>query len=103
MLADGDISATDCEPLLSIQTFTRDLDQACHMTTVTAFQGMSVWRWLLFVGLFWPLELVAYAIVCLLTLMVHTKLLGKHVRFSSRLVWLSWYVHHCNTWKDAYS
>jgi hypothetical protein len=73
----------DCEPFLAIQKFSRDLDQACHMTTVTAWQGMSVWRWLLFFGLFWPLQLVAYFIARMFTSLVQFNLFGGHVRSST--------------------
>ena len=75
------VEVEDCEPLLTIQSYSRDLDQACHMTTVTALLGMSIWRWLLFLGLFWPLELVAYFIARCFAFLVHTNLLGKHAIF----------------------
>jgi hypothetical protein len=82
LVSDG-VAAQDCEPLLSIQNHTRNLDQACHMTTVVSVQGMAIWRWLLFVGLFWPLELLAYFVARVFTALVHANLLGEHVRPAS--------------------
>jgi hypothetical protein len=69
----------ECKPLLGIQDYSRNLQKACRMTTVTTWQGMSVWRWMLFVGLFWPLQLVAYFIARAFTSLVQLNLFGGHV------------------------
>lgn len=80
MLVSDGVRAADCEPVLSMQNHSRDLAQACNMTSTVLVGGMAVWRWLLFFGLFWPLELAAYFVARVFTALVHANLFGGHVR-----------------------
>ena len=80
ILGNNDLNPGECTPLLAINRYARNLEQACYMTTIISLKGMAVWRWLLFMGLFWPLELVAYTFARFIAFLVHTNLLGKHVR-----------------------
>jgi hypothetical protein len=70
----------ECEPRLEINDYVRDADRACQMRVQHMFKqrgkkrritcetsdlwsrawsGMSIWRYLLFLGIFWPLDLLA--------------------------------------------
>ena len=48
-----------CSTLAEIQSLSDGPDLACDMATSDSVLGMAAWRWLLFLGLFWPTQLAA--------------------------------------------
>lgn len=60
----------ECISLVEIFQWVSDIELACRLDTMTNIAGMALWKWLLFFGLFWPLELCCFltmrlAVMCL--------------------------------------
>lgn len=55
-----------CVPVLLVEELERDLKDSCRMTSGIHWQGAAVWRWLLFVLIFWPVDLVGHIIARIL-------------------------------------
>jgi hypothetical protein len=47
-----------CVPVLHVASLRRDLDDTCRMTSSMHWQGAAVWRWTLFILIFWPVNIV---------------------------------------------
>eukprot|EP00892_Ulva_mutabilis_P002303 jgi/Ulvmu1/12073/UM083_0086.1 len=80
-----------CPPILVSGVLQRSLVDACRMDTVIHFQGSALWRWLLVALLFWPLELVAYAVARLSSgismMLINTTLMQGSVLFTIVGLW----------------
>lgn len=70
-----------CKPKLVIGNLDQSLKLACRLQAGKTLWGMAVWRWLVFVGLFWPLDFVTLLFSRFLNLLVQTNLLGQHAIF----------------------
>lgn len=51
-----------CVPVLAVGELLRELQDSCRMTSGMHWQGAAVWRWLLFVLIFWPVDVVGHII-----------------------------------------
>ena len=52
-----------CSSLVQVQSLSDSPGLACDMATSRAVLGMAAWRWLLFLGLFWPAQIAALVLV----------------------------------------
>ena len=56
-------SLAPCESLVQVRSLSDGPDLACDMATSRSVFGMAAWRWLLFLGLFWPTQIAAMVLV----------------------------------------
>lgn len=70
---------TECSSLSEILPLLDGPDQACDMETSRALLGMAAWRWMLFLGVFWPTQVAAQVLVAAVSVLVaaYTRAHGR--------------------------
>jgi hypothetical protein len=79
---DQDPSQIGCPPAprLKIGEYTRTVQRACHMKELKHYQGLAWWRWIIFIAMFWPLDLVAHGLAKILAGIVSASVAFNNVR-----------------------
>jgi len=72
-------SLAPCPLLVRVPSLVGGPDLACDLATSRSVLGMAAWRWMLFLGLFWPIQIAALVAMQMALLLVdcYCKIAGK--------------------------